>query len=119
LEGATSKTIVSPNSAKLRSNLNSGSIDITHKSLDRFPIYARLEVPELWCYDEGELKIYHLQTGEYVAAEMSLALPLLPIRELPQLIETQLIELPKCLGKDFALINLSLVLILCQLWKQS
>jgi Uma2 family endonuclease len=63
-------------------------IDITHKSLDRFPIYARLEVPELWCYDEGELKIYHLQAGEYVEAEMSLALPLLPIRELPQLIET-------------------------------
>ncbi|NJR62225.1 MAG: Uma2 family endonuclease [Cyanobacteria bacterium CRU_2_1] len=63
-------------------------IDITHKSLDRFPIYARLEVPELWCYDEGELKIYHLQSGEYIEAEMSLALPLLPIRELPQLIET-------------------------------
>lgn len=63
-------------------------IDMTSKSLDRFPIYARLEVPELWCYEKGELKIYHLQAGEYVAATMSLALPLLPIRELPQLIET-------------------------------
>jgi Uma2 family endonuclease len=63
-------------------------IDITSKSLDRFPIYARLEVPELWCYDEGELKIYHLQDGEYIVAETSLALPLLPIQELPQLIET-------------------------------
>lgn len=63
-------------------------IDITHKSLDRFPIYARLEVPELWCYDEGELKIYHLQDGNYIEAETSLALPQLPIRELPQLIET-------------------------------
>jgi Uma2 family endonuclease len=63
-------------------------IDITSKSLDRFPIYARLEVPELWCYDEGVLKIYHLQEGEYVEAKTSLALPLLPIQELPQLIET-------------------------------
>jgi Uma2 family endonuclease len=62
-------------------------IDITHKSLDRFPIYARLEVPELWCYDSGELKIYHLQNGEYVEAETSLALPQLPIKELPQIIE--------------------------------
>ena len=26
-------------------------IDITHKSLNRFPIYARLGVPALWCYD--------------------------------------------------------------------
>jgi Uma2 family endonuclease len=61
-------------------------IDITKKSLDRFPIYARLEVPELWCYDAGELKIYHLQKGEYVEAESSLAFPMLPIRELPHLI---------------------------------
>ncbi|NJN86507.1 MAG: Uma2 family endonuclease [Leptolyngbyaceae cyanobacterium SL_7_1] len=61
-------------------------IDVTHKSLDRFPIYARLEVPELWCYDEGTLRIYHLRNGEYVEAETSLALPLLPIRELPQVI---------------------------------
>lgn len=62
-------------------------IDMTSKSLDRFPIHARLEVPELWCYNEDELKIYHLQAGAYVEAETSLALPLLPIRELPQLIE--------------------------------
>jgi Uma2 family endonuclease len=67
-------------------------IDITSKSLDRFPIYARLEVPELWCYDEGELKIYHLRAGEYIEAETSLALPQLPIRELPQLIETHRAE---------------------------
>jgi Uma2 family endonuclease len=63
-------------------------IDLTSKSLDRFPIYARLEVPELWCYDEGVLKIYHLQKGDYVEAEASLALPQLPVQELPQLIET-------------------------------
>lgn len=63
-------------------------IDLTSKSLDRFPVYTRLEVPEIWCYDEGELKIYHLQDGDYIEAETSLALPQLPVRELPQLIET-------------------------------
>jgi Uma2 family endonuclease len=63
-------------------------IDLTSKSLNRFPIYARLEVPEIWCYDEGVLKIYYLQDGDYVEAETSLALPQLPVRELPQLIET-------------------------------
>jgi Uma2 family endonuclease len=62
-------------------------IDITHKSLDRFPIYARLGVPELWCYDSGELKIYHLENGAYVEAETSLALPQLPVKELPKIIE--------------------------------
>jgi len=63
-------------------------IDLTSKSLDRFPIYVRLAVPEIWCYDEGALKIYHLQDGDYIEAETSLALPQLPVRELPQLIET-------------------------------
>jgi Uma2 family endonuclease len=67
-------------------------IDITNKSLDRFPIYARLAVPELWCYDAGELKIYHLQNDEYVEAQSSLALPMLPIRELPELIKANRAE---------------------------
>jgi Uma2 family endonuclease len=62
-------------------------IDMTSKSLDRFPIYARLGVPEIWSYDSGVLKIYHLQDGEYVSAQLSLALPQLPVQELPQLIE--------------------------------
>ncbi|NEQ50996.1 MAG: Uma2 family endonuclease, partial [Leptolyngbya sp. SIO3F4] len=62
-------------------------IDLTSKSLDRFSIYARLDVPEIWCYDQGELKIYHLQSGDYVTAETSLALPNLPIKQLPQIIE--------------------------------
>ncbi len=62
-------------------------IDVTSKSLDRFGIYARLGVPELWCYDSGELKIYQLQDGEYVESETSMVFPSLPIRELPKLIE--------------------------------
>ncbi|MEH2211166.1 Uma2 family endonuclease [Nostoc sp.] len=62
-------------------------IDVTSKSLNRFPIYARLGVPELWCYDSGELKIYHLQDGEYIESENSLIFPTLAIRDLPKLIE--------------------------------
>jgi Uma2 family endonuclease len=61
-------------------------IDVTSKSLERLPIYARLGVPELWCYDAGTLKIYHLQEGQYVAAERSTIFPGLDIHRLPQLI---------------------------------
>ncbi|MBD2259039.1 Uma2 family endonuclease [Pseudanabaena sp. FACHB-2040] len=63
-------------------------IDITSKSLDRFPIYARLGVPELWYYDSGALKIYHLQNTDYVLAKRSLVFPLLAVQTLPQLIES-------------------------------
>lgn len=62
-------------------------IDLTSKSLNRLPIYARLGVPELWCYDDGQITIYHLRQGAYVEAANSLVFPQLPIRELPQLIE--------------------------------
>lgn len=63
-------------------------IDLTSKSLDRFPIYQRLGVPELWCYEEGALKIFQLQANGYVETERSAIFPMLKIRELPQLIAT-------------------------------
>ncbi|MEB3147565.1 MAG: hypothetical protein VKL60_00900 [Sphaerospermopsis sp.] len=59
---------------------------LTSKSLNRFPIYARLVIPEIWCYDAGKLKIYLLENGEYIESETSLVFPGLPIRELPKLI---------------------------------
>lgn len=62
-------------------------IDLTSKSLNRFPIHARLEVPEIWCYDSGELKIYQLQNGEYQEAQISLVFPNLAVQEIPTLIE--------------------------------
>jgi Uma2 family endonuclease len=62
-------------------------IDLTSKSLDRFPIYARLGVPELWCYDAGQLIIYQLQEQEYVAVEQSAIFPMLDLQVLPDLID--------------------------------
>ncbi len=63
-------------------------IDLTNKSVDRFSIYARLEVPEIWCYDSGELKIYQLEGSDYYEKEKSLIFPNLKIQEIPSLIET-------------------------------
>ncbi|HCF25958.1 MAG TPA: hypothetical protein DEV81_01755 [Cyanobacteria bacterium UBA11049] len=62
-------------------------IDLTSKSLNRFPIYARLGVPKIWCYDSGELKTYQLQNGEYQEAQISLVFPNLTVQEIPRLIE--------------------------------
>ncbi|MGB3402497.1 MAG: Uma2 family endonuclease [Microcoleaceae cyanobacterium] len=62
-------------------------IDLTSKSLNRFPIYARLGVPEIWCYDTGHLKIYQLEQNRYTEAKNSLIFPQLPIQELPGIIE--------------------------------
>lgn len=62
-------------------------IDLTSKSLNCFPIYQRLGVPEIWCYDQGQLTVYRLQAGEYRQVEQSQVFPALRVQELPQLIE--------------------------------
>ncbi|MGI0485886.1 Uma2 family endonuclease [Pantanalinema rosaneae CENA516] len=64
-------------------------IDVTSQSIDRFPIYARLGVPEIWCYDTGRLKIYHLQNGQYIEVQQSAIFPQLDVGALPQLIEAK------------------------------
>ena len=55
--------------------------------MSRFPIYARLSIPEIWCYNSGKLTIYKLQNEEYIEVENSSIFPSLPLRELPQIIE--------------------------------
>jgi len=52
-------------------------VDITSSSLNRLAIYADLQVPEIWRYDERSLIIYGLQNGEYEVCDRSIALPLL------------------------------------------
>lgn len=60
---------------------------MTSKSLARLPIYVRLGVPEIWCYDQGRLRVYLLQPNQYVEAEQSQVFPTLKVQELPRLIE--------------------------------
>ena len=50
-------------------------VDITSPSLDKFPIYARLDVNEVWRYDGTRATIFLLEEGEYVEAGESVALP--------------------------------------------
>ncbi|AFY38293.1 protein of unknown function DUF820 [[Leptolyngbya] sp. PCC 7376] len=62
-------------------------IDLTSKSLERFPIYARLGVPEIWSYEEGKITIYLLKNNEYQISENSLALPRISVDKMMDLIE--------------------------------
>lgn len=57
-------------------------IDFTSKSLDRFPIYARLGVLEIWRYDQGKIKIYQLQEQAYIETNASLAFPTFPVEQI-------------------------------------
>jgi Uma2 family endonuclease len=52
-------------------------VEVTSGSLDKFPIYAQVGVPEVWRYDGQRLRISILTAERYVESETSLALPLL------------------------------------------
>ena len=52
-------------------------IDITSPSLNKFPIYARIGVPEVWRYDGRQVQMFALANGEYVHLEQSAVFPLL------------------------------------------
>jgi Uma2 family endonuclease len=41
-------------------------VDITSPSLDKFPIYARVSIPEIWHHDGERLAFFELRGGEYV-----------------------------------------------------
>ncbi len=62
-------------------------IDITHPSLDKFPVYAAAGVPEVWHYDGQALKILRLEGDGYVEADESRALPRLTRETLTHFIE--------------------------------
>ncbi|MDB9511986.1 Uma2 family endonuclease [Kamptonema animale CS-326] len=61
--------------------------DYTNSSLNKFAIYAALGVPEIWRYRNQSLLVYQLVDGNYEERENSVALPFLPIAEIPGLIE--------------------------------
>ncbi len=53
-------------------------IDESHKSDDKFEIYAAFGIKEFWLYDGGLMRIFELsETGEYLLSDNSLALPIL------------------------------------------
>ena len=64
-------------------------IDLTNDSLDKFPLYAALRVPEVWRYEET-LEIWILDQGRYVQRRTSVAIPILNDKLISGLMESSL-----------------------------
>lgn len=73
-------------------------VDITHSSLDKFPIYAALGVPEIWIYDGETVSFYQLKAKNYHQIAHSRALPLLSAEKL-----TGFLKISRTKGQTFAL----------------
>lgn len=72
-------------------------IDVTSKT--QLDAYAALKVNELWCYEQSQLSIYVLQTGQYEKVVMSPTFPDLPVIDLI----AELLEQSVSLGRSPAL----------------
>jgi Uma2 family endonuclease len=60
-------------------------IDITRGFLNRLDVYAALRIPEIWCFDSRQLRVYHLKdNGTYELSNRSSAFPFLPLAEIPR-----------------------------------
>lgn len=73
-------------------------IDVTTESLDKFPIYAALEVSEIWIYDGETVSFYELEAENYHQIGHSRALPLLSAETL-----TGFLKMSRTKGQTFAL----------------
>jgi hypothetical protein len=62
-------------------------IDISRSSLDRFPIFASIGVPEVWRYDGMRVAIFTLSGGAYQEHETSEAFPGVTSQVITQFIE--------------------------------
>ncbi|HXG18627.1 MAG TPA: Uma2 family endonuclease, partial [Methylomirabilota bacterium] len=50
-------------------------VDITSPSLNKFPLFAALGIPEVWRYDGARVSILNLTGATYIERTNSLALP--------------------------------------------
>ncbi|HJQ30794.1 MAG TPA: Uma2 family endonuclease [Pyrinomonadaceae bacterium] len=73
-------------------------IDMSNDSLDKFPIYAALGVPEIGRYDGVTTRFYKLTGESYEVIQNSLAFPILTAN-----VVTQYLELSKTDGQSAAL----------------
>jgi Uma2 family endonuclease len=62
-------------------------VDITSSSINRFAIYAKLAVPEIWRYDGQIITIHHLVGDRYVLSDLSLALPIVSTVDLQNFLD--------------------------------
>ncbi|MEM6837180.1 MAG: Uma2 family endonuclease [Cyanobacteria bacterium P01_C01_bin.120] len=60
--------------------------DVTSKT--QIAAYEAIGVPELWVYNSGNLRIFHLTINQYAEAETSQTFPNLPLKQLiPQVLQ--------------------------------
>jgi len=64
-------------------------IIVTSGGLNKLEAYKRLQIPEVWFWEKGQLSLHQLQTNSYVEIKQSKVLPKLDIGLLTRCIDTE------------------------------
>jgi Uma2 family endonuclease len=64
-------------------------VDLTNNSIDKFPLFAKLGVPEVWRLSDGKVEILLRDADRYKLQESSHVLPPLAARDLKELLESR------------------------------
>lgn len=75
-------------------------IDITSQSINKFPIYASLNMPEVWRYDGEKLIIYQLVSKQYIEVTNSIALSLVISTDISDFIKKNVGKRSSVLAKE-------------------
>lgn len=67
-------------------------VDVTSPSLDKMPIYAALNVPEVWLYKGADVTFHKLANEKYQEIKQSLALPILTSEKATEFLKKGLTE---------------------------
>jgi Uma2 family endonuclease len=67
-------------------------VDVSHQSTGKLSFYSAIGVPEIWRYDERQVRILHLVEGRYVEMSASLTFPVLTDKVLTDVLEQSKIE---------------------------
>ena len=59
-------------------------VDVTHPSVNKFPIYARLGIPEIWWFNAQTVKFYQLNNDDYEEVSHSPRFLFLAATDLPE-----------------------------------
>jgi Uma2 family endonuclease len=65
-------------------------IDLTNDSIDKFPLFAKLGIPEVWRVQKDRLEIFTRKGSSYHRQDTSAALPLLTAKDLTEFLELSL-----------------------------
>ena len=67
-------------------------IDMSNDSIDKFPIYAALGVPEIWRYDGEDAHFYRLAGESYEVMQDSIAFPGFSVQDFGKYMERSSVE---------------------------